>query len=354
MMPEGKRKPPNAQQSTPTDQNRKIQSPTRTRETFLFEQQLDSNDVERRQIRIPWEKAEKHFPPHTGLNFSHEVLVSDTRNESWTMRISDHRLKRQYGIEVGWPKFATKYNLEAMDVVRFYRPLNPNPSQKYHYLIECRKSTEGNTRRNEKKAEGIVIGKQKQTEVVHQKEPGKTDMKFNGYALKFLFQKELTRADVTQKFLRIPIEEAEKHFPPLVKKPDGSHKEEGIMVCDPRGWWRWMKIRFSGFLVGYVIAGEDWSEYVSKHELHQKDVIRFFKVVKHVPAGDKHYYVDYLRAKEAVETNVSPSGKGGGSKKRGGGEGIGGGGSGVGDGGGNGKTPIGSQIWKRKARNSSG
>lgn len=179
-------------------------------------------------------------------------------------------------------------------------------------------------------------------------------MKFNGFALKFLFQKELTRADVTQKYLRIPIEEAEKHFPPLVKKPDGSYREEGIKVCDPRGWWRWMKIRFSGFLVGYVIAGENWSEYVSKHELHQKDVIRFFKVVKHVPEGDKHYYVDYLRAKEAAETNVSPSGKGGGSKKRGGGEGIGGGGSGIGDGGGNGKTPIGSQIGKRKARNSSG
>ncbi|CAL5424889.1 unnamed protein product [Camellia sinensis] len=108
-------------------------------ENFLFELQLTSGYVSDNWLKLPKEEVRNHFPeieipPGIRLNFT------DARNEHWTMTIFFVEGHDAYIILDGWEGFVNKHRLEAMDVIRFYKPVQPLHER--HFLIQCVKRGE--------------------------------------------------------------------------------------------------------------------------------------------------------------------------------------------------------------------
>ncbi|KAL6978826.1 hypothetical protein U1Q18_020494 [Sarracenia purpurea var. burkii] len=109
-------------------------------EIFLFQKQLEPGDIRHGRLDIPWETAEKYFPPRTEPYEAESILISDHRNMNWPVKVLNNPQACRYKFMFGWNEFVEAHNLEAMDVVTFYRPIQP--SQNYHYFITYAKAQE--------------------------------------------------------------------------------------------------------------------------------------------------------------------------------------------------------------------
>ncbi|THG11410.1 hypothetical protein TEA_006616 [Camellia sinensis var. sinensis] len=230
------------------------------KENFLFEVQLSLSNLDSSTITIPWETTEKYFlVADTGTHQEINLQFSDKYTNQWRMALS---FSPQPGADLvigGWLEYFGAHNLKAMDLLRFYKPL-PQPFHIQKYLL--------------------------------------------GY-LAFLFKKNLTTTDVSQKLV-IPIGAAENHFPRLITNKPSSAM---LQISDAQNKKWEMKFHVAPVAnqstqnYGYKM---DWTEFVTKHKLEAYDVIFFYKPV--LPSEDNHYAIRFKRpSKKDDRKKGSPS-----------------------------------------------
>ncbi|CAL5353434.1 unnamed protein product [Camellia sinensis] len=103
-------------------------------ENFLFELRLTTSCAGDRWLVLPKEKVRNHFP---ALNnpAGRKLNFTDARNKDWTMTFFFVKDLGVYMLIDGWEEFVKKHGLEAQDVIRFYKPVQP--LHEGHLLIEC-------------------------------------------------------------------------------------------------------------------------------------------------------------------------------------------------------------------------
>ncbi|KAL6978822.1 hypothetical protein U1Q18_020490, partial [Sarracenia purpurea var. burkii] len=103
-------------------------------ENFLFRLELDSSDIGYRRIFIPKEEVTNHFPEIKVTRRNKMTMrFTDAQNKDWYMDIILYN-PYSYMIIDGWSGFVKEHNLEAMDVIKFYKPVQPLHMK--HFLIE--------------------------------------------------------------------------------------------------------------------------------------------------------------------------------------------------------------------------
>ncbi|KAH7838051.1 hypothetical protein Vadar_021477 [Vaccinium darrowii] len=203
-----------------------------------------------RAVRIPTRGAET--PRHV-----ERLYFTDPQNREWCMKIKYH-MSGTYMIE--WGEYVKEHNVEAGDVIRFYRP----PFQRFqpltsrHFLIEHLKSY-GDSNGN------LLLITPKPTKV------------FQFKLRNLLFQMRLTPSEVDmQGRLLIPVEIALDSFRRFLRL---DYKEEEEMVIkittDTCNWWWSTKIKYDPEDCVFVI--EDWLRIAEQNNLKARDVIRFYK-----------------------------------------------------------------------------
>ncbi|CAL5440954.1 unnamed protein product [Camellia sinensis] len=90
-------------------------------------------------LKLPKEEVRNHFcaigiPPRRRLNFT------DARNKDWAKTIFYVKVLDAYIIMNGWEGFVKEHRLEDMDVIRFYKPVQPLHER--HFLVKCVKREE--------------------------------------------------------------------------------------------------------------------------------------------------------------------------------------------------------------------
>ena len=158
--------------------------------------------------------------------------------------------------------FFGSQNLEATDLIGFYKPIQPLHNQRY--ILNCTKG----------KRFGIGIGI--------------ADLNPQNY----LFQKCLTCSDINQS-LGIHKEYAETYLFPQ-KTPEDN---KILQFSDPQNkdWQMILKYPFGA----YRIRG-GWREFVKKHELETGDWILFFKA-EHRPSDIDRYLVRFAKKKQGEQ-----------------------------------------------------
>lgn len=244
-------------------------------EELLFQKTLTSLDCHE-FLAISTANALAHFPSlqttelgeYSGVETLRMVPLK-TPGELRNLKFIYCQNRKSYGIFDGWSDFIKEYKLKEGEMVELYK----SSVLDKEYLIDFHKTG------NENEEMPLVAKK-----TIH----------MYGYDLEYLFEKELSRADVSWlKLLEIPVAEAEEHLPPL-KQADGSYKEiEDVLVYDAGKKLHWMEISKRLFGI-YYISGQ-WDDFVSLHKLCDKDIIRFFKL--RLAPFYTHYLIDYVRAK---------------------------------------------------------
>ncbi|CAL5353438.1 unnamed protein product [Camellia sinensis] len=105
--------------------------------SFLFQQQMTSTS--KSVLNLPKEEVRKHFP-EIEIPDGRRLHFTDAQNMDWPMIISFAQNTDAYMLTDGWDGFVNKHGLEAMDVIRFYKPVQP--LHEGHFLIECVKREE--------------------------------------------------------------------------------------------------------------------------------------------------------------------------------------------------------------------
>lgn len=109
------------------------------RENFLFQIELDTGDLGFSRLFMPSKEVEIHFPAikHVlgGSQTRKEEIVrfTDGKNKDWYMDVIYYNAK-SYMIIREWDEFVKEHNLEAGDVIRFYKLVEPLHLR--HFLIE--------------------------------------------------------------------------------------------------------------------------------------------------------------------------------------------------------------------------
>ncbi|GFZ02076.1 hypothetical protein Acr_15g0006850 [Actinidia rufa] len=165
--------------------------------------------------------------------------------------------RQAFVITRGWQGFVNRHNLEAMDLIRFYRP-EPHPHDN-HYLIECVDC-------EKLLAENNVIAR-----IISDK---------NIPEFKRLFPVKEIPAQIWYKAVRL-------------KFTDAGNKD----------WC--MKIEFHEG-VGFYEVSEGWKEFVNHHKLETADEIQIYKPVQ--PLHSRHFLINYVKSGE-VWTNLTQHGK---------------------------------------------
>ncbi|CAL5440964.1 unnamed protein product [Camellia sinensis] len=103
------------------------------------------NIVQEFRIVISKEDIRIHFPAVKIPAVTHKMerlYFTDTQNKDWCMKIIFSSQVDLYMIINGWGRFVKKHNLEAMDVIRFYKSFQPLHG--WHFLIDCVKGEKAN------------------------------------------------------------------------------------------------------------------------------------------------------------------------------------------------------------------
>lgn len=117
---------------------------------LLFEKIVTPSDVGKlNRLVIPKQHAEKHFPLTTSTstttnnsNVKGLLLNFEDGNEKvWRFRYSYWNSSQSYVLTKGWSRFVKEKNLNAGDVVSFYRSLSSDGNEKQLYIDWRLKST---------------------------------------------------------------------------------------------------------------------------------------------------------------------------------------------------------------------
>ncbi|KAL6978827.1 regulator of (H+)-ATPase in vacuolar membrane [Sarracenia purpurea var. burkii] len=106
-------------------------------ENFLFPLELTPSDIGYSRLFIPWKQVAIYFTDVRILPLSRvkeTMKFTDERSKDWYMDIILYNSDYYMVIE-GWVEFVKEHNLEAMNVIKFYKPVQP--SHRKHFLIQC-------------------------------------------------------------------------------------------------------------------------------------------------------------------------------------------------------------------------
>lgn len=120
---------------------------------LLFELELSENDIWMSRLFIPSELVHQHFPAIRIAKRSRKMVVvkfTDAQGKNWYMEIVRYAAEK-YMVIKWWAEFVRNHGLEAMDVIRFYKPEIPSHSK--HFFIEIVKKGDG-TNSNESNQPG--------------------------------------------------------------------------------------------------------------------------------------------------------------------------------------------------------
>ncbi|CAL5424908.1 unnamed protein product [Camellia sinensis] len=220
-------------------------------ENFLFEVQLSPIDYQKKTLTIPWETVEKYFhAADTGSQSEINVTFFSKYNvKSPLMKLLISPQPGAHMVEItGWSQFFAAQNLNAKDLIRFYKPLYQLPDNE-HYLLD---------------------------------------------SLNFLFMKKLVATDITKNKLYIVKKEAEEHFCAL---NTSKISEVEIEISDAENETYHMKLQV------YPKTGTNsdaykitWKSFVEKHKLEVDDEIRFYKPGR--PMKGNHYAIRFEKKKK--------------------------------------------------------
>ncbi|XP_028062233.1 uncharacterized protein LOC114265610 [Camellia sinensis] len=221
------------------------------KENFLFEVQLSPIDYQKKTLTIPWETVEKYFhAADTGSQSEINVTFFSKYNvKSPLMKLLISPQPGAHMVEItGWSQFFAAQNLNAKDLIRFYKPLYLLPENE-HYLLD---------------------------------------------SLNFLFMKKLVATDITENKLHILKKEAEEHFRAL---NTFKISEVEIEISDAENETYNMK------LLVYPKTGTNsdaykitWKSFVEKHKLEVDDEISFYKPGR--PMKGNHYAIRFEKKKK--------------------------------------------------------
>ncbi|CAL5353433.1 unnamed protein product [Camellia sinensis] len=257
---------------------------------LLFEIKLSASDIELGRLAIPVERAMDYFSPLSIPKvYEEQIEITDTQKDDWYMTLTYDPVECTFMISIGWQGFVEWHELEAMDVIRFYRPV-PRVHNN-HFLIDYIKGQDAETNN--------IVQEFRQEN--------------------FLFQLQLTPTDVGYCRIIIPKEDVRTHFP-AVKIPTVTHKMERLYFTDTQNKDWCMKIIFSSQVDAYMIIN-GWGRFVKKHNLEAMDVIRFYKPVQ--PLHGWHFLIDCVKGEKAKDSMIElgkakNDGNGGDGSKKGG------------------------------------
>ncbi|CAL5427163.1 unnamed protein product [Camellia sinensis] len=189
-------------------------------------------DYQKKTLSTPWETVEKYFhAADTGSQLEINVTFFSKYNVmSPLMKLLISPQPGANMVEItGWSQFFAAENLNAKDLIRFYKPLYQLPDNE-HYLLD---------------------------------------------SLNFLFMKKLVATDITENKLYIVKKEAEEHFRAL---NTSKISEVDIEISDAENETYHMKLQV------YPKTGTDsdaykitWKSFAEKHKLEVDDEISFYK-----------------------------------------------------------------------------
>ncbi|KAG5567268.1 hypothetical protein RHGRI_002731 [Rhododendron griersonianum] len=118
-------------------------------EDLLFELELGEGDIWMSRLFLPFERVHEHFPAIRIPKRSQKKVVvkfTDAQGKNWYMEIVRYAAEK-YMIIKWWDEFVKNHRLEAMDVIRFYKPKNHSHSK--HFFIEIVKKKDGGASSNQ-------------------------------------------------------------------------------------------------------------------------------------------------------------------------------------------------------------
>ncbi|GFZ02077.1 hypothetical protein Acr_15g0006860 [Actinidia rufa] len=170
-----------------------------------------------------------------------------------------------------WSELVRWHKLKAMDVVRFYKPLQP--LQENHYLIDFVKRSQQVASIPEFRREN------------------------------YLFKVQVTAASIMSRRLIIPTEAVRSHFS-AVGIPAETHGMERLYFTDAQiKEWIVKIMVYDSSNPTYILILEE--AFVSEYDLENEDAIKFYKPVQ--PLNSRHFLIEFVKRGEAV-TDTSQSG----------------------------------------------
>ncbi|CAL5424901.1 unnamed protein product [Camellia sinensis] len=202
------------------------------------------------------------------LELGQSNVEQDTQNQTWNMAFVYIRSFGASFIAREWQRFVIRHNLEAMDVICFYRPLSR--LHECHFLLQHVKRGEAKTNNPpEFKPENFLI--------------------------------ELQLTPPSSFVLIIPKEDVINHFPAIeiscgrtLHFTDAQNKD-----------WP-MTIFFADLHDAYMVVG-GWEGFVNKHGLQDMDAIRCYKPVQ--PLHEGHFLIECVKREEDAYETISQSGQ---------------------------------------------
>lgn len=138
-------------------------TPEFRRENFLFRIELNTGDIRYCRLFIPVKEVEIHFPAikqiHGTKRKKEIAKFTDAGNKNWYMDVIRYDAG-SYMIMDGWDEFVKEHSLEAMDSIRFSKPVHP--SHEKHFLIEIARKVEAETNPTQSAAASFVDGGSRQ------------------------------------------------------------------------------------------------------------------------------------------------------------------------------------------------
>ncbi|GFZ02003.1 hypothetical protein Acr_15g0006120 [Actinidia rufa] len=196
-----------------------------------------------------------------------QLPFSSSRIKSWgiCLCVMDNEWSNWWSELVRWHK------LKAMDVVRFYKPLQP--LQENHYLIDFVKRSQQVASIPEFRREN------------------------------YLFKVQVTAASIMSRRLIVPTEAVRSHFS-AIGIPAETHGMERLYFTDAQiKEWIVEIVVYGSSNPTYMLILEE--AFVSEYDLENQDAIKFYKPVQ--PLNSRHFLIEFVKRGEAV-TDTSQSG----------------------------------------------
>ncbi|CAL5349813.1 unnamed protein product [Camellia sinensis] len=249
----------------------KVGEPNKKRR-FLFKMVLTANEVEGDTVFFPSELVLGHFPPPAERISREKLEFVDTKDNSWPMTLTYSPVERAFVITNKWDEFIRYHNLEVADVIKFYRPVNPQHGK--DYLINYVRKVEVDDKSDSPDTDDEDL-----------------DMDLFG---NLLFEMRLTPDDMRNR-IAIPEEHVLNHFPEIKKPTDEPVTHDYYFTDDQNKDWC-MKTMFNHELGGYVIM-DGWESFVKQHKLKDMDVMGFYEPAH--PSHAIHFILVIVTKEEA-------------------------------------------------------
>ena len=238
---------------------------------------MTPKDVQLDRLSIPMEQALDHFPPLADRrdNYDEKIKISDPENLHLNMTLkcdlSEYAFVMDNEWSNWWSELVRWHKLKAMDVVRFYKPLQP--LQENHYLIDFVKRSQQVASIPEFRREN------------------------------YLFKVQVTAASIMSRRLIVPTEAVRSHFS-AVGIPAETHGMERLYFTDAQiKEWIVEIVVYGSSNPTYMLILEE--AFVSEYDLENEDAIKFYKPVQ--PLNARHFLIEFVKRGEAV-TDTSQSG----------------------------------------------